>query len=205
MFSYWWLRRKLRTGSALQQRTCRHLGVAGEGCLVQPRSPEPVGAGTKAQPVPWGSLRHDRSAAGWQCHCPSSALLAVYCTSWFSALWWRGGKPWLAVGSYGARWNSEIETQWIAQWATDFAFSPCAASDCLHSLLSSTRNIIFNPCVSCPCGSSQWQVELIRTQRLSLKSGWSLILCPDFLSPKPKSSCFKKLFIYLFLTWSFAM
>lgn len=163
-----------------------------------------------AQPGPWDTPCRGQGAAGWQRQSLSSSLLAVVahfmlCNAAVESLGW----PSVLTerdGTLQLKHNEGLNELQILH------FHPilnCAACCCLCWLLSSTGNIIFNEYISCPGGPRQWQVEWSRTQHLSPKSGWSLILCPclpfppsTLYSPKPKSSCFKKWFcvvLFLFL------
>lgn len=106
------------------------------------------------------------------CCCSTQAHLAL-CSIDAESLGWL---------SFLMEWDETLKLK-PNEWLNELQilhFHPlvnCAACCCLCCLLSCTRNLICNECVSCPGGSSQRQVELSRTDHLSLKSGWSLTPC----------------------------
>lgn len=127
VFSYWWLRRKLQTGSAVPQgsrsiwamrrRWRGSPGPAGLSLALGSPCPLPElrGGSVSAHPLPSSLLWHTRSWSDVQCRC-------------------RDDCPELLM-----EWDETQELkQWMAQWATDSAFSCCRK---LCSLLLLTLSV----------------------------------------------------------------
>lgn len=198
VFSYWWLRRKLQTGSALQQGTHSHLGIA--EYLLQPHSAglrlcyrtlhvtSRALQGDCASPYPLPSL------------CHSSQVHLELCNTGEESR----GIPWLLV----ERDETAIEMRWMAQWAADSVFSPCskllpAAVYAGYSALQGVEflmNIFLSRGFHCRTGRAEQSSASVTSQA----EVWFFLCISYFLHPLSLTSNTKAAVSrsYLFLPWT---